>query len=60
MTDEQLLRTAMKTAFHLGQDYWYQADHDSYKENKKSDVTLAKFRQLVDDTVELLHTTDNK
>ena len=54
MTEGETLRLALKRAFQLGQDYWYQADHESYRENKKSDATLAKFRQLVDETCEAL------
>jgi hypothetical protein len=51
---QEAMKLALKRAFQLGQDYWYQADHDSYRENKKSDETLAKFRQLVDETCEAL------
>lgn len=56
--NEQLMQQALKRAFQLGQDYWYQADHESYRENKKSDETLAKFRQLVDETCEALAEPD--
>jgi hypothetical protein len=51
---KEAMKLALKKAFQLGQDYWYQADHDSYRENKKSDETLVKFRQLVDETCEAL------
>lgn len=51
---KEAMKLALKKAFQLGQNYCYQADHDSYRENKKSDETLAKFRQLVDETCEVL------
>ena len=51
---QEALRLALKRAFQFGQDYWYQADHDSPRQNKKSDETLAQFRQLVDQTCEAL------
>ena len=49
--NEQRIRQALKQAFQLGQDYWYQADHEYVSQNKKSDVTRAKFEQLIEDTV---------
>ena len=55
---KEAMKLALKKAFQLGQDYWYQADHESYRQNKKSDETLAKFRQLVDETCEALAKPD--
>ena len=37
---------AIQRAFQLGQTYWQQADSESYSQNKKADLTLAKFREL--------------
>jgi hypothetical protein len=50
---------AFKQAFQLGQDYWYQADHEYESQNKKSDVTRAKFEQLMEDAIKeaLAHRT---
>jgi hypothetical protein len=59
MTDEQL-RKAMNTAFHLGQTYWSQVDSEYSSHWKKGDVTRENFNKLVVDTIELLHTTENK
>lgn len=49
MTSDEI-RQVLKQAFQLGQDYWYQADHEFISQNKKSDATRAKFLQLVEDT----------
>jgi len=51
MTKDEALKKAFKQAFQLGQDYWYQADHEFESQNKKSDVTRAKFEQLMEDAV---------
>ena len=51
MTKEEALKKAFKQAFQLGQDYWYQADHEFESQNKKSDVTRAKFEQLMEDAI---------
>jgi hypothetical protein len=50
MSSEEI-RAALKLAFNLGQTYWQQADSDYTSNWKKADVTHAKFRQLVEDTV---------
>jgi hypothetical protein len=50
MNSEEL-RSALRLAFNLGQTYWQQADSDYTSQWKKADVTLAKFKQLVEDTV---------
>ena len=51
MTKNEALKKAFKQAFQLGQDYWYQADHEYESQNKKSDVTRAKFEQLMEDAI---------
>ena len=51
MTKDEALKKAFKQAFQLGQDYWYQADHEYLSQNKKSDVTRAKFEQLMEDAI---------
>ena len=51
MTKDEALKKAFKQAFQLGQDYWYQADHEYESQNKKSDVTRAKFEQLMEDAI---------
>lgn len=45
MTIEQALRKA----FQLGQDYWRQADSESYRQNALSYETKAKFDSLVEE-----------
>ena len=59
MTKDEALKKAFKQAFQLGQDYWYQADHEYESQNKKSDVTRAKFEQLMEDAIKeaLAHRT---
>ena len=51
VTKDEALKKAFKQAFQLGQDYWYQADHEFESQNKKSDVTRAKFEQLMEDAI---------
>ena len=51
---KEAMTLALKRAFQLGQDYWYQADHEFVSQNKKSDETRAKFEQLIDDTCQAL------
>jgi hypothetical protein len=51
---KEAMKLALKRAFQLGQDYWYQADHEFVSQNKKSDETRAKFEQLIDDTCQAL------
>jgi len=51
LTKDEALKKAFKQAFQLGQDYWYQADHEYESQNKKSDVTRAKFEQLMEDAI---------
>ena len=59
MTKDEALKKAFKQAFQLGQDYWYQADYEYESQNKKSDVTRAKFEQLMEDAIKeaLAHRT---
>jgi integrase len=51
MTKDEALKKAFKQAFQLGQEYWYQAEHEFVSQNKKSDVTRAKFEQLMEDAI---------
>lgn len=50
MTSDEL-RKALKRAYNLGQTYWSQADSEYRSDWKKSDVTQAKFNELVEVTV---------
>lgn len=50
MTDAEKIEAALRRAYSLGQTYWQQADSDSYKQNKKSDETAAKFITLLAET----------
>jgi hypothetical protein len=49
---EMTLEQALRKAYQLGQIYWQQADSESYKENKKSFETSAKFDALLQDTID--------
>jgi hypothetical protein len=46
------LKQALRKAYQLGQIYWQQADSESYKENKKSSETSAKFDALLQDAID--------
>jgi hypothetical protein len=48
--NEEIIRVALRRAFSLGQTYWQQADSDSMSQWKKSDLTAAKFKELVEET----------
>lgn len=48
---DEALKLALKKAFDLGQRYWQQANSDFTSQWRKSDVTLASFNQLVEDTI---------
>lgn len=50
MTTTPTMRQALERAFIFGQTYWDQADSESYSQNKKSDVTLQRFRAFVEET----------
>ena len=41
---------ALRNAWQLGQTYWQQVDSDYESQHKKSEVTQAKFQELVDET----------
>lgn len=58
MTSEEL-RAALKRAYSLGQTYWQQADSHYSSQWSKSDVTMATFRQLVEDTVSSFEEKNN-
>ena len=47
----EALKLALKKAFDLGKRYWQQANSDFTSQWRKSDVTLASFNQLVEDTI---------
>lgn len=44
------LAEALHRAFSLGQNYWQQADSESYAQNNKADLTRQRFLTLVADT----------
>ncbi len=48
---DEALKLALKKAFDLGKRYWRQANSDFTSQWRKSDVTLASFNQLVEDTI---------
>lgn len=50
LTDEQIT-LALQRAYSLGQTYWQQADSDYTSEHRKSDVTHAKFKALIAETI---------
>jgi hypothetical protein len=50
MTEDQL-RQALRRAWSMGQAYWSQVDSESYSDNRRSDVTLQKYRDFVEETV---------
>lgn len=49
-----IVSKALGKAWELGQTYWYQADSESWSQNRKSEATQAKFHALVDETRALL------
>lgn len=59
MTDTELMRSALKRAFSLGQTYWQQADSEYYTQWKKADVTESTFKQLVEDTLAAISNKEN-
>lgn len=46
-TESLKLSEKLHQAFQLGQDYWRQADSESYKQNALSKITRAKFDELL-------------
>lgn len=50
-TKDEALKLALKKAFDLGKRYWQQVNSDFTSQWRKSDVTLASFNQLVEDTI---------
>ena len=59
MNDIELMRSALKRAFSLGQTYWQQADSEYYSHWKKADVTESIFKQLVEDTLAAISNKEN-
>ena len=47
---EEVVRTAMRRAYNLGQTYWQQADSEYTSQHKKADVTAGRFIELIDET----------
>jgi hypothetical protein len=50
-TAEALLEKALRRAFALGQDYWADADSESYSANRRADDHRQKFETLVSETL---------
>lgn len=46
--DGQEWVTDLRRAFQLGQEYWQQADSESYRENRKASETMAKFNEMLE------------
>lgn len=44
--DVEMVRKALDRAFTMGQSYWADADSESIRANKRSDVTRAKFLEM--------------
>lgn len=53
MTDKMTVEQALRKAYQLGQDYWRQADSESYRESAKSYATQQAFDELVEEMVSL-------
>jgi hypothetical protein len=51
MTKDEALRLALRTAFQMGQNFWYHADHEFSSHHKKADAIKAKFDELVEETI---------
>jgi len=49
-----LVRKALNRAWHMGQNYWADADHESISRNRRADETRAKFEALVEETCDAL------
>lgn len=47
--DVEVIRKALERAFIMGQNYWADADSESYSANKRSDVTRQKFNAMRDE-----------
>jgi hypothetical protein len=48
---QQLLAKALNRAFQIGQNYWAEADSESYAANRRSYATLGKFNTLRAETL---------
>lgn len=51
---QDVVSKALCRAWQLGQDYWAQADSESYSQNKRADETHKKFMTLIDTTLEAM------
>lgn len=60
MNQTEQMREALQRAFDLGQRYWQQADSEYESEHKKADSTHAKYKELVEDTVQALAAKPSK
>ena len=49
----EVVGEALDKAFQLGQNYFYQADHDFISQNKKADKTMEVFKELKRDVSKL-------
>ena len=47
---QDLVSKALRRAWQLGQTYWQQADSDFVSQQKKSDITQARFYELIEET----------
>jgi hypothetical protein len=56
----EAMKQALKTAYRLGQEYWYQADHAFVSQNKKADATKAKFDKLVEETCQAIEQAEKQ
>lgn len=54
---QDLVSKALRQAWQLGQAYWQQADSDSVSQHKRSDITQARFHELIEETRAAVATT---
>lgn len=54
---QDLVSKALRRAWQLGQTYWQQADSDFVSQHKKSDITQARFDELIEETRAAVATT---
>jgi len=56
----ELVRKALDRAFIMGQNYWADADSESYSANRRSDVTRQKFNEMRDEICSTLSGENNE
>lgn len=54
---QDLVSKSLRRAWQLGQTYWRQADSDFVSQHKKSDITRARFDELIEETRAAVATT---